>query len=198
MLYIFDLGNVIVEIDFQRALGVWSNFSRVPLATLQQRFQMGALVEQHERGEITDETFAQGLCDELGIALGFEQFVAGWQAIFVKVYPQIITLMHQLRSEGHRVVVLSNTNRLHCSYWPSQYPEIQSAADKFYLSQEMGLRKPDLAIYQAVLNAEGVSAEQAVFFDDNKENIEAAEKIGIRSIHVTSSQSITHYFASLN
>ncbi|MDN5471499.1 MAG: glucose-1-phosphatase, partial [Enterobacterales bacterium] len=34
MLYIFDLGNVIVDIDFKRVLGVWSKYSGVPLATL--------------------------------------------------------------------------------------------------------------------------------------------------------------------
>ncbi len=40
MLYIFDLGNVIVDIDFNRVLGAWSDFSRVPLATLKQNFAM--------------------------------------------------------------------------------------------------------------------------------------------------------------
>lgn len=43
MLYIFDLGNVIVDIDFNRVLGAWSDFSRVPLATLKQNFAMGRL-----------------------------------------------------------------------------------------------------------------------------------------------------------
>ena len=32
MLYIFDLGNVIVDIDFNRVLGTWSDLSRVPRA----------------------------------------------------------------------------------------------------------------------------------------------------------------------
>ncbi|VFS71188.1 Phosphatase yihX [Raoultella planticola] len=40
MLYIFDLGNVIVDIDFNRVLGTWSDLSRIPLATLKQHFTM--------------------------------------------------------------------------------------------------------------------------------------------------------------
>ena len=36
MLYIFDLGNVIVDIDFNRVLGAWSDLTRIPLATLKQ------------------------------------------------------------------------------------------------------------------------------------------------------------------
>lgn len=51
MLYIFDLGNVIVDIDFNRVLGAWSDFSRVPLATLKQNFTMGEAFHQHERGK---------------------------------------------------------------------------------------------------------------------------------------------------
>lgn len=43
MLYIFDLGNVIVDIDFNRVLGVWSDLSRVPLASLKQKFTMARL-----------------------------------------------------------------------------------------------------------------------------------------------------------
>lgn len=41
MLYIFDLGNVIVDIDFNRVLGAWSDLTRIPLATLKQHFTMG-------------------------------------------------------------------------------------------------------------------------------------------------------------
>lgn len=41
MLYIFDLGNVIVDIDFNRVLGVWSDLSRVPLASLKQKIYDG-------------------------------------------------------------------------------------------------------------------------------------------------------------
>lgn len=50
MLYIFDLGNVIVDIDFNRVLGAWSDLSCVPLASLKQSFTMGEAFHQHERG----------------------------------------------------------------------------------------------------------------------------------------------------
>jgi len=111
MLYIFDLGNVIVDIDFNRVFGAWSDFSRVPLATLKQNFVMGEAFHQHERGEITDEAFAQALCHEMDLSLSYEQFAHGWQAIFVGLRPDVIAIMHKLREQGHRVVVLSNTNR---------------------------------------------------------------------------------------
>lgn len=195
MLYIFDLGNVIVDIDFNRVLGVWSDLGRVPLATLQSHFTMGENFHRHERGEISDEAFAEKMCDELDLALSYEQFAAGWQAVFVGVRPEVIQVMKKLRERGERVVILSNTNRLHCSFWPAQYPEVQQAADKLYLSQDMGMRKPEARIYQQVLLEEGVAAGQAIFFDDNQENIEAARAESIQSVHVTDASIIPAFFA---
>ncbi|GGD28995.1 glucose-1-phosphatase [Franconibacter pulveris 1160] len=198
MLYIFDLGNVIVDIDFNRVLGVWSDYSRVPLANLQKSFTMGEAFHQHERGELSDEAFARKLCEEMALPLSFEQFSAGWQAVFVALRPDVIDIMHKLREQGHRVVVLSNTNRLHTTYWPEQYPEIRAAADNIYLSQEMGLRKPEPAIYQQVLEQEGFRPSEAVFFDDNADNIKGAQQAGITSILVTGKETVPDYFAKLS
>ena len=145
MLYIFDLGNVIVDIDFNRVLGAWSDFSRVPLATLKQNFAMGETFHQHERGEMSDEEFAERFCQDMGLSLSYEQFSHGWQAVFVAIRPEVIDIMHKLREQGHRVVVLSNTNRLHTTFWPEEYPEVKAAADKIYLSQEMSFRAPVFA-----------------------------------------------------
>ena len=197
MLYIFDLGNVIVDIDFNRVLGAWSDLSRVPLASLKQSFTMGDAFQQHERGEITDEAFADAICHELALPLSYEQFSHGWQAVFVALRPEVVVVMQKLRELGHRVVVLSNTNHLHTTFWPQEYPEIQQAADHIYLSQELGMRKPEARIYQHVIQAEGFSAQETVFFDDNAENIEGASQLGITTILVTDRATIPEYFAKL-
>lgn len=195
MLYIFDLGNVIVDIDFNRVLGVWSDFSRVPLATLQKSFVMGEAFEQHERGEISDDVFAQRLSTLMSLPLSFEQFSTGWQSVFVGLRPKVIAIMTRLRTAGHRVVVLSNTNALHTTWWRKHYPEIEAAADRLYLSQEMGLRQPEAAIYQRVLAEENVTASDAVFFDDNADNIEAALRVGINAVLVKDNTTVPDYFA---
>ncbi len=195
MLYIFDLGNVVIDIDFNRVLGVWSDLSRVPLAALKKQFVMDEAFELHERGDITDEEFAGRICHQLGIALSFEQFTAGWQAVFVGVRPEVIAIARRLREQGQRVVILSNTNRLHCSFWPSQYPEVQQNVDKLYLSQDLGMRKPEPEIYRYVLEQEGVEASDAVFFDDNADNIAGAEAVGLECILVTDKNVVPAYFA---
>ncbi|EQV03783.1 phosphatase yihX [Escherichia coli HVH 221 (4-3136817)] len=100
MLYIFDLGNVIVDIDFNRVLGAWSDLTRIPLASLKKSFHMGEAFHQHERGEISDEAFAEALCHEMALPLSYEQFSHGWQAVFVALRPEVIAIMHKLREQG--------------------------------------------------------------------------------------------------
>lgn len=195
MLYIFDLGNVIIDIDFNRVLGVWSQLSGAPLAVLRERFTLGQAFEQHERGEISDEEFAALQSRELGIGLSFEQFAEGWQAIFVSPRQEVLEVIGRLRQAGHRVVVLSNTNNLHCLHWPQVYPQVPQAVDRLYLSQEIGHRKPEAAIYHHVLNQEGVTPQQAIFFDDNAANIAGASALGIESILVNDRQAVPDYFA---
>ena len=194
MLSIFDLGNVIVDIDFNRVLGTWSDLARVPLARLKQNFTMGEAFHQHERGEISDEAFAKAMCHDMDLPLSYKQFAHGWQAVFVELRPEVIDIMKTLREQGHRVVVLSNTNALHTTFWPDEYPQIYAAADHVYLSQEMGMRKPEARIYQRVLELEGFSAADAVFFDDNADNIEGANQLGITSVLVTGRETLPDYF----
>lgn len=195
MLYIFDLGNVIIDIDFNRVFTIWSDYSHVPLSTLQQRFTMNEVFCQHERGEISDQQFASQFAQSMGLSLNFTQFSHGWQSIFIAVRQPVIDIMQQLRQSGHRVVILSNTNQLHTDHWLPRYPQIQQAADALYLSQRMGLRKPDPAIYQKLLADERSSARQAVFFDDNQHNIDAARQLGIASILVSDQHTIPGWFA---
>lgn len=195
MLYIFDLGNVVVDIDFNRVLGVWSDYSRVPLASLKKSFRMGETFQQHERGEISDDDFIKNMCHELSLPLSAEQFIAGWQAVFVSLRPEVVAIMNKLREQSHRVVILSNTNQIHTPWWRTLWPEIDQAADSVYLSHEMGMRKPEAAIYQHVLTQEGFSPEDAVFFDDNQDNITGSRALGINSVLVDGRQVIPDYFA---
>lgn len=100
MLYIFDLGNVIVDIDFNRVLGTWSDLTRIPLATLQQHFTMGEAFHQHERGEISDEDFAAAMCHEMNMSLSYEQFSHGWQAVLSPSARRLSRLCKNYASRG--------------------------------------------------------------------------------------------------
>lgn len=194
MLYIFDMGNVIIDIDFNRVFDKWSELSGTPSEEIKSRFTFGNIFQLHECGKISDIEFAELLCEEMGITLSFEDFAEGWHAIFISLRPEVIDIMERLREQGHRVVVLSNTNRLHLDYWPEHYPEIAASSDFLYLSQDLGMRKPDPEIFKYVLQSEEFEAADAVFFDDVEENVKAAQALGIHSIHVVDKDTVSEYF----
>ncbi|SET02074.1 HAD-IA family hydrolase [Thorsellia anophelis] len=198
MLYIFDLGNVLIDIDFNRVLGVWSHLSATPLHELQSKFSLDENFARHEKALLSDEAFAQAVSEQLGIYLSFEQFIEGWNAIFIGIRPGVLDLVRQIKAQGHRVVMLSNTNLAHTLYWQSEYPEVLAPFDHVYLSHEIGMRKPDKEIYEYVLNQEGYKAEGTIFFDDNQDNINGAKTLGIESVLVSDKTTIERYLKSRN
>jgi FMN phosphatase YigB (HAD superfamily) len=61
------------------------------------------------------------------------------------------------------------------------HAELFSHFDHFFVSGEQGVLKPQEAAFRNVLTKLNVSAHECLFIDDQKENVEAAEKYGFRS-----------------
>jgi putative hydrolase of the HAD superfamily len=72
---------------------------------------------------------------------------------------------------------------MHWSYQNSQWP-IMGLFDFRFLSFELGLVKPDLAIFEAVADRLPVSRDRILYFDDVALNADAARSFGLRSEHV--------------
>jgi glucose-1-phosphatase len=77
--------------------------------------------------------------------------------------------------------LLSNTNALHIEFLRARYAFPRHVRGAI-LSHELGLRKPDAAIYRAALKLSGTRPEETLFIDDLKENVAGAAKLGIRTI----------------
>jgi putative hydrolase of the HAD superfamily len=74
--------------------------------------------------------------------------------------------------------VLSNTNVSHLDWLLPRMP-ILGGFDHLVFSCDLGLIKPEPAIYQAALERAGVAPEEAAFFDDVATYAEAATRVGI-------------------
>lgn len=133
MFYIFDLGNVIVDIDFNCVLGVWSDLMCILLVLFKKSFYMGEVFYQYECGEISDEVFVEVLCYEMVLLLSYEQFFYGWQVVFVVLCLEVIVIMYKLCEQGYCVVVFFNINCLYIIFWLEEYLEICDVVDYIYL-----------------------------------------------------------------
>src|SRR5262245_56713053 len=81
-LAIFDLGNVVFGVSFDRAFQTWSDACGVPAAEIKAKFHYDPDLELLEIGQISPTDYHLALCKKLGIDLTFDQFVEGWNAIF--------------------------------------------------------------------------------------------------------------------
>ena len=182
---LFDLGRVVLDIDFSRTLHCWAGHAGCEPTQLGQRFLRDELYRRHEKGEISDEAFFAGLRSSLGVKLSDTQFMEGWNAIFVGEMPGINQLL--ARAAGQLpLYALSNTNAPHAAYFSAQYAKVLGHFRKIFLSSTIGLRKPDAEAYDHVVQAIGVAAERIVFFDDLAENIEGARARGLKAVLVNS------------
>ena len=79
---LFDVGGVLVKIDFSLAFAHWAHCAQVPEERVAARFKADAAYEAHERGEIDCAQYFATLRTSLGIDLPDHEFEAGWNAIF--------------------------------------------------------------------------------------------------------------------
>ena len=79
---LFDLGRVVLDIDFGKALACWAGRAGSEPAHLAKRFVRGDAYHRHERGEIGDAEYFASLRAAFGIGISDAHFLEGWNAIF--------------------------------------------------------------------------------------------------------------------
>lgn len=116
----------------------------------------------------------------------YQQLLDAWNSCLLTIPDFKLEFIKDLRRQGYATYLLSNTNDAHWKYIKrNSFPEpLSHYFDQCFLSQEMGMAKPDAAIYESVLRQTGIPAEECLFLDDSKANCEAAERLGINCINV--------------
>jgi glucose-1-phosphatase len=193
---LFDLGRVVIDIDFDKVLAAWAGHAGCEVTQLVGRLSANETWRRHEKGQINDAEFFAGLRASMGIDISDTQFLEGWNAIFVGEMPGIAPLLQ--RAARHvPLYAFSNTNRPHVEHFSKAYAGVLGHFREIFLSSSIGLRKPDAAAYDHVVRAIGVPASRIVFFDDVAENIEGARARGLAAVHVTSSDDVARALSAL-
>jgi len=182
---IFDLGNVIIDISPKNACDYWAEVCGIQPEILYFAFPFDETYAQFERGEIIPEIFRKYVSKCLNITLSQKEFDEGWKQILIQPRGNIEVLLRNLK-KSYRIVALSNTNEIHVPMWQEMCTPILPYFEKIFSSNEIGFRKPEQDSFQCVLDYLQIHPNEAVFLDDNYENILAAEKIGMKVIHVES------------
>lgn len=193
---LFDLGRVVLDIDFNKVMTIWAGHAGCPPADVVARFVVDDHFRHHETGAIDDAAFFQNLRTSLGIAISDAQFLEGWNSIFTGEMPGIAPLLERAATRMP-LYAFSNTNPPHVAHFSKTYADVLGHFREVFLSSTIGLRKPDAAAYDHVVKAIGVPAQRIVFFDDSADNIAGARARGLLGIHVTSTDDVAKALAEL-
>lgn len=180
---LFDLGGVVIDIDFDRVFASWARFSPYPAADMPERFRFDGVYQRYERGEISDADFFGHVRRVLAMEADDEQIRSGWNAVFTG---QNDAVLQMLAGTAGRLphYAFTNTSLSHQLAWSARYPDVVRAFDKIFSSTEMGLRKPDRVAFEAVIDGIGCEPGSILFFDDMHPNVDGARRAGLQAVHV--------------
>lgn len=183
---IFDLGGVILTLDQPQAV---RRFEALGLKDAEQRldpYTQQGIFGDLEEGKIDAETFRLELGKLIGREVSFEECCYAWQGYAKELPQRNLDALRKLRSEGYRLILLSNTNPYMMEWVDSprfdgQGHSIRDYMDACYLSYEMKVMKPADSFFRRVLMAEQTPPSACLFVDDGPRNVAAASQIGIRT-----------------
>lgn len=180
---LFDLGRVVIDIDFDRALVAWAQVSRLPLAELRALYQTDEPYRQHETGALTDEGYFGYLRERLQLDGEIEDVARGWNALLVAGIDETLQMIDAIRNQVP-CYAISNTNACHVQEMHRAFPDLLPRFRKLYASHEIGYRKPQAQAFLHVCRDIGVAPAEALLFDDLPANIEGARACGLQAVLV--------------
>ena len=177
--FIFDIGNVLVNFDFQVLLQQIAADSGTPVEQPTERdLEMHHAVEE---GVISDQEFVDYLNESKGLSWTVDTLIGVWQKMFT-VNQTGYGLFKEAIARGLPVYTLSNIAEHHIEAIERNWPGFFDGATGLFLSYQVGARKPNAEIYQHMLENLGVRGEQCLFLDDLERNTEAARAAGIQAL----------------
>lgn len=177
MNFLFDIGNVILGIDFISSLKkvIPKDLPNVDdrLDTIMYR------KDEFEAGRVPTSDYFPWAAKQVGMAEDLEIFMQAWTSIFKPNLPMWETI-EQLYSEGHRLFLFSNINNPHKDYILKNYSIFENFTNGIF-SFETGHIKPEKEIYDMAILQCDLNPAETIYIDDLPANILAGKEAGFLS-----------------
>lgn len=187
----FDLGNVLLSFDPERACRNLASRLDITDAQAHAAVYESGVQDRFEHGEVSGEQFADDIRQRLGVTDADIATMDVLDAISDMFTPvdTMLGVLQQVREQGCRVGLLSNTCHAHWDWIERQkYEVLDFEFEVTILSYEVGSMKPDEAIYGAAEEAAGLKGDRILFLDDKQENVDGALQRGWHAVRCLGGQ----------
>ncbi len=191
---LFDLGNVLVDIDlsaFWRDIGFSSPEEIAPFAT-----GYDSLTRQYETGHIGTDDYLSGLQIVFNKKFTTNRLHRAFSGIIQKPIAGMFDIVSRL-SCTHQTALVSNTNEIHFNLSQKKLAAVR-ILHKYYLSYQLHVMKPAAGFYHAIIQEQGISPSMLLFIDDLAENVKAAEVAGMQAIQFKSPEQLNNALQALH
>lgn len=172
---IFDLGGVLVSVDFTRACKRLEAAGGAPVTAIREAIANGEDKLAFDTGRLSAQEFAARFCASVGVRLPYSEFAEIWCDVFAEK-PEVTGLLDQIATKAD-LVLLSNTDPLHLDYVRSHYGFLQKFG-RMLLSYEVGHAKPARQIFGRAIGL-CAAGTRMIYFDDVAEFVSAARACGL-------------------
>ena len=174
MTFLYDIGRVLLDFNFEFSLA-----RLLPPDCADPHERLGHLLDrkdEFESGAIHEDDYIRWAIGVIGSQATPEEFRHAWRQIFTPNGPMWKNV-RRLSADGHRLILFSNTNAIHCPWIFEAYPEF-SLFDGAVLSFEVGAVKPHPPIYQHAVDVHDLDPAATLYIDDLPENIATGREFG--------------------
>jgi putative hydrolase of the HAD superfamily len=190
----FDLGKVLIDFDWTQVLQKVAKKSSLAPAEIGARMSHDNELLGYERGAVTTAKFFAHLKKRLEYKGTAKALQAAFTDIFTPLTENIA--LAALLAPHYPMAIISNTNDAHITHAETAYSFFSLFPVRIY-SHQVGVMKPDRAIYEKARTAlGGIDPQEMLFIDDLEPNILGAVKLGWQTIHLRPDVNLRQSLAS--
>jgi len=173
---VFDFGNVLGYYSHRRSAEQLAAYSDLRPEAIQAFLFAFDLEAAYESGRLSTAAMMDAIRTHCRVRCTDEQLRLAYADMFDPVHDNC-RLLPGLKKR-YRLLLLSNTNEMHCDHFSVQFAEALRHFDGLVFSHKVGVRKPDRRIYDHCRELARCPAEECLFIDDLPANIAAARAAG--------------------
>ena len=192
---LFDLGGVIVNLDYHKTTNAFETIGLKDADRLFNQFNQSEIFDAVETGALSSEEFIRLVQNQIPGRTSASDIKEAWNAMILDFEKHKLEQIKRY-SEKIPCYLLSNTNQIHLEYihellHETPFKGLELLFEKCYYSHVIGKRKPHKETFEWVLNDMDYAPENVLFIEDSPQHIEGAKKTNLNTLYFTSNRNLS-------